>query len=254
VEEISDEATMLPHEKAHIVSQLQSQILRLEGHRPLSQTTSSTHLGPIADAFNERSFPTGAVHEFLTARGHEHSAATTGFISALLPALMNGAGTCLWIGSTKRLFPAALKTFALNPEHFIFIKATKDKDILWAMEEALKCPAVNVVIGELKELDFTASRRLQLAVEKSHVTGFVIRRNYKTLGTTGCVSRWQISSLPSQPIENLSGVGLPRWKVELLKNRLGKQGVWDVYWKKGTFIPALQAEVLRTAPEIKQVG
>jgi len=245
---------MSPDQKATIVSQLQSQILRLQGHRPLSQASLTNELGPLRDAFPGGSFPIGAVHEFLAGSAREHSAATTGFISALLPSLLKTSGTCIWIGPSKKIFPVALKNFMLNPDHFIFVKASKDKDILWAMEESLKCPAVNAVVCELKQLDFTASRRLQLAVEKSHVTGFVIRTNYKTVGTTGCVSRWQISTLPSQPIEDLSGVGFPRWRVELLKNRLGRLGAWDVYCKKGQFMATVDSEMLHVNEGIRKIG
>ena len=38
--------------------------------------------------------------------------------------------------------------------------------MLWVIEEALKCEGLAAVIGEIKELSFTQSRRLQLAVEK----------------------------------------------------------------------------------------
>lgn len=53
--------------------------------------------------------------------------------------------------------------------------AGKTKDSLWAIEEALKCNALIAVVGEITELTFNDSRRLQLAVEKSHVTGFIHR-------------------------------------------------------------------------------
>ena len=51
---------------------------------------------------------------------------------------------------------------------------------MWAIEEALKCDGLAAVIGEMKELSFTNSRRLQLAVEKSHVTN-------KTSSGTQCL-------------------------------------------------------------------
>ena len=103
------------------------------------------------------------------------------------------------------------------------------------MEEALKCEALSAVIGELRDLDFTASRRLQLAVEKSRVTGFVIRHVRKKINTTACVTRWKISHLPSEMIDQLPGIGFPRWKVELLKVRNGKPGAWEITWIDGAF-------------------
>jgi protein ImuA len=103
------------------------------------------------------------------------------------------------------------------------------------MEEALKCCGLSAVVGELKDLSFIASRRLQLAVEKSKVTGFVLRRDARHLNTTACVTRWQVSSLPSELMDELPGIGFPRWKVDLLKVRNGKPGSWEIEWNAGKF-------------------
>ena len=101
------------------------------------------------------------------------------------------------------------------------------------MEEALKCDGLAAVVGETKELSFTASRRLQLAVEVSRVTGFVIRRYARNMNTTACVTRWKITSLPAMPEEGLPGVGFPHWNVELLKLRNGKPGNWQMKFVNG---------------------
>ena len=77
----------------------------------------------------------------------------------------------------------------------------------------------------MRELNFTSSRRLQLAVEQSRVTGFIIREDPKQLGTTACISRWKINSLPSALPDKMPGLGFPRWQVELLKARNGKPGM-----------------------------
>lgn len=78
-----------------------------------------------------------------------------------------------------------------------------------------------------------ASRRLQLAVEQSCVTGFIIRHQPRYPGVTACVSRWQITPLPSELEEGMPGVGFPRWQVELLKIRNGRPGTWEVEWSAG---------------------
>jgi protein ImuA len=109
------------------------------------------------------------------------------------------------------------------------------KDVLWVTEEALKCEGVATVICETKDLSFTDSQRLQLAVEKSHVTGFVLRKDLKKVNTTASVTRWQISPVRSQLRTGMPGVGHPRWHVELLKVRNGKPGSWIIEWKKLDF-------------------
>jgi protein ImuA len=231
---------VIPVKKADIVTELQRDILRLQGFRQLSNTAVDPRLGAMSSAFPNQTFPLGCVHEFLSSKT-EHLAATAGFISGLLSSFVGSNGISLWISSSRTLFPPALKNFGLRPDRFIFIDLKKEKDVLWVMDEALKCGALSAVIGELKEISFTESRRLQLAVEKSQVTGFILRHNLRKLNTTACVSRWKISSLPSQPIDDLPGIGFPSWKVELLKMRNGKSGVWDMAWVNGKFQEIHQA-------------
>jgi protein ImuA len=167
----------------------------------------------------------------------EQGAATSGFMAGLLAPLMGDKGVAIWVSAARRLFPPALQGFGISPDRFIFLDLKKERDVLWAMEEALKCGALAAVVGEVREISFTASRRLQLAVEQSRVTGFVLRHAQRNVGTTACVSRWRITSLASEPEEGLPGLGFPQWKVELLRMRNGKTGVWNIRWEDGTFTP-----------------
>jgi protein ImuA len=223
-------------EKTDILKNLQSDILRLQGFKSVSNGKLDIGLGPIANVFPNGSFPLGAVHEFLSAQ-IEDAASTSGFITGLLSSLMGNNGITLWISSSRTLFPPALKSFGIEPDRFIFIDLQKEKDVIWVMDEALKCNALSAVVGEIREIDFTTSRRLQLAVEQSQVTGFILRNNYRKLNTTACVSRWKITPLASVVNDNLPGVGFPKWKVELLRIRNGKTGTWDVQWINGRFVP-----------------
>ena len=233
---------MLPASRTGILQGLQADILRLEGFKSAQNTALDIGLGPIKNAFPDRSFPIGAVHEFLS-DSLEDAASTCGFISGLLlPIIKDGA--IVWINSSQTLCPPALKSFGIKPDHFVFINLQKEKDILWAMNEALKCGALSAVVCQVRDMDFTTSRRLQLAVEESQVTGFVVRSSRK-LNPTASVSRWKISSLPSAPIaigaeDDFPGIGFPKWKVELLRMRNGKTGVWDLQWIDGQFIHVQQ--------------
>jgi len=227
--------------KAHIIAQLQREILPLQGFKPIANGVSVDAIPPeIKKAFPNQSFPTGAIHEFLCDNTAD-SAATGGFIAGITASLMHGGAAILWISATRTIFPLALKAFGIEPDKIVFIDLQREKDVLWAMEEALKCEGLAAVIGETSELDFTASRRLQLAVEQSRVTGFILRRHSRNLRTTACIARWKISSLPSELADDMPGVGFPRWQVELIKIRNGKPGSWQIEWANGKFryIPAL---------------
>jgi protein ImuA len=239
--------------RADIIAELQTDILRLEGYKTFKSTNVDVGLGPIKDAFPNGSFPTGAVHEFLTSRS-EDAAATCGFISGLLSTLMGKNGSVLWISSSGSIFPPALKSFGVQPDRFIFIDVQKEKDVLWATNEALKCGALTAVVAEVRDVSFTESRRLQLSVEESQVTGLVFRRNSQKINTTAFVSRWKISSVASEPVDDLPGIGFPKWDVELLRIRNGKPGRWELQWKNNRFVSAERCQSGIPYPESELVS
>lgn len=223
--------------KADIFKTLQADVLRLQGFRSNNNSELDQCLGPIAAAFPNHSFPLGVIHELISYR-QEETAATHGFITGLLSSIMGTNGTSLWISTSRSVFPAALKAFGVDPHRCIFIDLKKEKDVVWAMDEALKCSAVSAVVGEVGEIDFKTSRRLQLDVERSGVTGFIVRKTPKRAETIAAVSRWKITSLLSEKNDRLPGVGFPKWKVELSKVRNGKPGTWNIRWFDGKFLPA----------------
>lgn len=226
--------------RTNIIAQLRTDIHRLEGFKPAKNPCTNMALGPIQEAFPKNTFPLGAVHEFLSAQTEDLAAANC-FIAGLLSHIVANHGTILWISADGSLFPPALKSYGIRSDRVIFVDARKEQDVMPLLHEALKCSAIAAVVAESSNLDFTTSRRLQLAVEQSHVTGFVIRNHVRKLNTTACISRWRISSLPSGSDEGLPGIGFPRWRVELLRMRNGKTGIWDVQWVNGKFMSVQEA-------------
>lgn len=238
--------------KADIISRLQKDILLLQGFKTSTTVAADIGLGPIKHAFPNGAFPLGAIHEFISASA-EDTAATNGFISGIVAALMKKEGAAIWISASKHVFPPALKSFGIAADRIIFIELKKEKEMLWAMEEALKCEGLAAVIADIPHLNFTASRRLQLAVEESRVTGFIIRQNTVTINTTACITRWKIAALPSALNTGLPGVGFPCWNVELLKVRNGRPGSWQVEWVAGKFRHIQKSPVVLTGTQKKAV-
>jgi len=240
--------------KKNIISALQKNMLVLQGIKPQSVNEQITLGYPqLENAFPNACFPTGAVHEFLSS-AQEEAASASGFISCLLSKLMQKGGACIWIGVSRTLFPAALPKFGVEPDQIIFIDLKQEKDVLWAMEEALKCDKLAAVIGEVKNINLTASRRLQLATEQSKVTGFILRHQPKNLNPLACVARWRITSLPSKPEDGMPGVGFPRWNVELLKIRNGKPGTWQIQWSSKGFTEIKENIILLPQEERRKTG
>lgn len=214
--------------KTHILAQLKKEILPLQGLRSCVHGEAvDVGLGGMASAFPNGQFPLAAVHEFCYNNGEEW-AASGGFLSGILSSVLDKHRTALWIGSTVPFTPA-LVYFGMLPHHHLFIHPKGEKETLWAIEEALQCNSIGAVVSDLKELSFTASRRLQLLVESSGVPLFLLRRQPKNISTS-CVTRWQIKPLPSEGEDDLPGIGFPRWQVDLLKVRNGKGGSWVVEW------------------------
>ncbi len=220
--------------QAHIKAQLQKEILSLQGCKRLSnEALVNVKLGDMERAFPGGVFPLAGIHEFLCTTA-EMKAASSGFIAGIASSLVQKEGVIIWIGPARKLFPPALKAFGIEPHKVIFIDVRREQDLLWVTEEALKCVGLAAVVAELKTLSFTTSRRLQLAVEGSGVSGFILR-NAADGGATACLSRWQVKPLASDGGDGLPGLGFPRWHVDLLKVRNGTPGSWQVEWVRGGF-------------------
>lgn len=206
----------------------------MEGFRTAHGNSEPHVSDPIQQAFPGAVFPSGVTHEFVLS-SIENFSTTGAFITTIISSWLNTQGAIVWIGAEQKLLPSALEPFGVPPDRFLFVRVANEKDLLWVTEEALKCPAVGAVVSEVKDMSFTASRRLQLAVEESRTTGFIIRPDRLKLPPTACVSRWRVSQLPSESIDNLPGIGFPIWKVELLRVRNGQPGVWNVQWADQQF-------------------
>ena len=100
------------------------------------------------------------------------------------------------------------------------------------MEEGLRCAALGAVIGELwgdpRALDFTATRRLAVAAEKSGVAAWLVRLG-GTPNLSGARMRWRVASAPSlaNPFDPRAP-GAAAWDAELFRARGFAPGRWAV--------------------------
>ncbi|WP_159006264.1 damage-inducible mutagenesis protein [Bradyrhizobium sp. S69] len=139
-------------------------------------------------------------------------------------------GPVLWCLRGRDLFAPALARVGLHPDRVIYCETWKDRDVLPAMEEGLRCKGLAAVIGEVTQLSLNASRRLQLCAEETGVTALVIRRwrNTKEKGLAGepnaANSRWRVSPHPSN--EEMEDMGRQQWRVELVRARGGEAREW----------------------------
>jgi protein ImuA len=242
------------------LSELRERVRRIE-----QPTTAAHGVLPFGTAAIDRALPggglaRGALHEILGVAGDEEDGAlaaafAAGILGRLdphptpgMPALAGGrpgapplagegrgGGTVLWCLSRPDLYGPGLAAHGLDPARLVLVRAPSDGEVLWAMEEGLRAPGLAAVVGEVGTLAAVASRRLQLAAERSGITAFLLRR-WRDGGQAAreralpnaAVTRWRIAALPSHPAAGEPGVGRPRWRVELLRCRGGEPACWEV--------------------------
>lgn len=219
--------------RAELLARLKSDVSRLERASKEVAVKPASFGCSLDEAFDDRALPLGCIHEFLV-DGRDQEAASQGFLSALM-SKMPATGGIVWITKRKTVFPPGLVTFGLKPDRVCFLDLAREKDALWAAEEALRCKPVTAVVAEIANIDLTATRRLQLAAEHSGAPAFLMRSNPKSLAATASATRWRIRPLPSTAPDGLPGVGFPAFDVELLKVRGGKPGKWQIEWRGNAF-------------------
>ena len=112
----------------------------------------------------------------------------------------------------------------------IHVAAKTPEDLLFALEEGIRCRDIAFVIGELagnsRALDFTASRRLTLAAEKYGTALYLVRLD-AAHDLSSARMRWQVRSAPSLGSRwNAAAPGSPSWRAELFRARGHAPGEW----------------------------
>ncbi len=227
-------------DRAALLAGLRARIRGLEGLGGEGARVLPFGLPDLDSAFPAGGLPLGCLHEV----AGEEPGAGTAFAAHLLARLASESAPAVWIVRGRDLHAAGLAAYGLTPDRLIAVRAARDADALWAMEEALRCKRLSAVLGEVAGLDLTASRRLQLAAESSGVTGVLLQNAARRSAASAAVTRWRIAPAPSQPEE--PGVGDPRWRAELERCRGGRPGAWLLEWRDGALLPA--KDPVRTAP------
>ncbi len=184
-----------------MLEQLRQRLRALEKPSLLEDAAGTLPLGIAAiDAVLGGGLARGALHE-IAAASEAHLTAATGFMLGL--AARERARLC-WIAEDLALaesgapYGDGLEAFGLAPERLIAVAAAKPRDLLWAMEEALRCRAVRAVIGEWRHgaIDAVAVRRLSLAAAESGALAVLLRASPADDASTAA-TRWVVKAAPS---------------------------------------------------------
>jgi protein ImuA len=129
------------------------------------------------------------------------------------------------------LYGPALDGIGIAPERLITVAAARTREVLWAMEEALRCRAVGMVIGEMRPrgIDQVTTRRLALAAAAGSALGLILYTAPDD-APSAAVTRWVIGAASSLNAERGHGIGPSRLLARLVRNRRGPLGTWIVEW------------------------
>jgi protein ImuA len=214
---------------------LRAAISRLE-RLPARASLAAVPVAPAIDAV----LPGGglaraALHEFFAV----DAGAATGF-AALLAGRSGGAVLWLAPDGTPKPYPPGLEFFGLDPA-MLLVAQPPARDLLWTVEEALRCRALGAVIFLGAAPGLAAARRLQLAAEAGGTPGLLLRPDHGSPPPSTAHTRWRIAALPTSGACHV--VGAPRWRLELLRARGGRPASWVATVRDGALHPELVAAV-----------
>lgn len=116
-------------------------------------------------------------------------------------------------------YPLAAIGMGIDPQQIVIIRPQRPQDALWALEQALRCPAVGVSLCRLDQGNDRQFRRLQLAAEVGNGLGFLIRPSSAHRQPNWSDIRLLIKALPAVPTADGSSPVGQRLQIELLHCR-----------------------------------
>lgn len=185
------------------------------------------------------------VHEFLGERGASRAAALSLLLCAVVSLPGAAEGRLVWMqtrtASRRWGQPCGdgLEAIGLNPRGVLFVETENERELLWALEQALDCSGLLAVVGCLPGVErhygFTASRRLSLRAARNGSRIF-LSRGARNRGGTSAQTRWRVEPGSSAPVELAwRGFDLPgarSWRVNLLRAPGRTPAAWNMEWSE----------------------
>jgi protein ImuA len=205
-------------------------------HLSADQNAARARLGlPALDTVLGGGLVRRALHE-VAARSEPEIAAATAFTLGLA-ARSAQHRPVLWIAEDMAWresgapYGPGLDEAGIAPEQILMVAGGRLPDVLWAMEEALRCRAVGAVIGELRHghLDGVATRRLALAAAQQWTPALLLRAS-PAARPLAAATRWIVGATPA--VSPAAGLGPSRFAVHLIRNRYGIGGSWVLEWNR----------------------
>jgi protein ImuA len=200
-----------------MLKELRERIARIEGFSP-PETATVCPIGwkAIDAALPGGGLLQGALHEIHSPDPADGAA--IGFALRLLGRFLGAKPglAALWASCRADLFAPGLQAAGANPGRLLTVRCRNADELLFAFEEGLKSSAVAAVFGEIGELDFSLSRRLQLAASATGSTLILLRPARFAAEPSAAVTRWRAEAGPDG------------WSLTLFRCRGGRPGHWRI--------------------------
>ena len=204
---------------SQLVEALREQIARLEHSRRQGDAMPvSSGCEGLDRLLPDRGFHRGTLVEWLVA-GAGSGGETLALIAAR-EACQDG-GVLVVLDEAKQLYPPAAARLGIDLDQMIVVQAANAADNLWALDQALRCPAVAAVLAWPKRLDGRTFRRLQLAAEQGGSLGVLIRPESAEREPSWADVRLRIEPLPVPASAALPPAAGRRLRIQLLRTRGG---------------------------------
>ena len=174
----------LPPAQSSVVSQLRNQIRSVEtAGRVDGQARVSSGCTAIDRLLTSGGYQRGTLVQWLTGGGH--SADYLSLLAAKQAAADGGA--IVVFDPQHQFYPPAAAAIGINLDNMIVLKSSSpkssrfskneelDADLLWSIDQALRCPAVAAVWGSLGRIGERWFRRFQLSAESSGCLGLFVQ-------------------------------------------------------------------------------
>ncbi|MDW9481850.1 damage-inducible mutagenesis protein [Sinorhizobium meliloti] len=208
-----------------IMEELREKIAHIEGATSRKERTLPFGVPEIDSRLPGGGLSYGALHEVAGGgSGTVDGAAAALFVAGIAA---RTTGKVLWCLTRPDLFFPAIAQAGLHPDRVVFCESDREEDVLSAFEEGLAFGGLGAVVAELVRLPMTASRRLQLAAEKTGTMGIALRRWRRQSEAsdygqpTASATKWRVSVLPSENLP-VAGIGRARWLAELMRVKAGE--------------------------------
>lgn len=194
-----------------VLESLRHQMAQFEESRqPIPEQPVSTACAPLDRLLPHGGLARGTLVEWLAA-GEGAGAESLAFQTAR--EACRNTGALVVVDRRGEFYPPAAIRLGLAPAQIVVVHPAGKPDFIWALDQALRCPAAAATLAWVDRLDGRNFRRFQLAAEQGATLGLLVR----PAEARGEPS-WADVRLLVEPLPSSGGAGR-RLRIHLLRCR-----------------------------------